>query len=155
MTKGSARFVLGVLSASLLLAGGGCSDGRDSAPVTGKVTLKGQPLEDIYVYFQPVADASSGTTGTKRREPGAGSYGLTDAEGNFTLRFSDTDREGAIVGTHTVRLVDKQAEGPEDADAGVIEAPPSRIPVEFFGRELTFEVKADGENQANFELAGQ
>ena len=155
MARASARFVMGILSASLLLAGGGCSDGRNSARVTGKVTLNGQPVEDIYVYFQPVSDSSSGGPGTKAREPGAGSYGLTDAEGNFTLRFSDTEEEGAIVGTHTVRLVDKRAEGAEDADAGVIEAPPSRIPVEFTRRDLTFEVKADGENQANFEVAGQ
>ena len=139
----------------LLVTVAGCSDGRQAVPVSGKVTLNGEPLEDIRVYFQPQA-TSSGTTGKKGPpEAGPGSYGLTDAEGKFTLRFSDTNDEGAIVGTHTVLLSDKQAEGAEDADAGEIEAPPSRLPPSLARQPLTFEVKSDSENQANFELGSK
>lgn len=139
----------------ILITVAGCSDGRQAVPVSGTITLGGEPLEDIRVYFQPQA-ASSGTTGKKGPpEAGPGSYGLTDAEGKFTLRFSDTNGEGAVVGTHTVLLSDKRAEGAEEADAGEIEAPPSRLPPSLARQPLTFEVKPDGENQANFELGSK
>ena len=77
------------VSLTLLLAVSGCnSSGLVSA--TGKLTYKGQPVPSTLVIFQP-------EDGSRR------STGLTDDNGNFTLRFSRTE-EGVKPGRHTVFL---------------------------------------------------
>ena len=68
---------------------GGSSQGLQ--PVTGKVTLDGQPLAGTTVEFQPSARG------------GSPSYGETDAGGAFKLRFT-IDKEGAMLGDHIVRI---------------------------------------------------
>ena len=58
------------LALALSLAAG-C--GRDGvAPVSGRVTLNGQPLANVHVSFQPIA------AGTDLNS-GGGSYAFTDA----------------------------------------------------------------------------
>jgi hypothetical protein len=88
-----------LLSAAGLLAAlfaSGCSNRPPLAQVTGKVTLNGKPLGNVRVAFHP--DPDKGTTGP-------GSSGVTDAEGNFALKFEDGS-PGAIVGHHRVLLND-------------------------------------------------
>jgi len=74
----------------------GCSRGPALAEVKGRVTMKGKPLGNVRVDFQP--DPDKGTTGP-------GSTGTTDADGNFTLKYAD-GRPGAVVGHHRVILSD-------------------------------------------------
>lgn len=62
--------LLGVLSG----CGGKVDSGPALVPVTGKVILDGKPLVGATVTFNP-------TQGT----PGNGAFGVTDAEGKFTL----------------------------------------------------------------------
>ena len=77
----------------------GCGQpGYEVAPVSGRVTLDGQPMPGVHVSFQPQAGRDN------QLNPGPGSVGVTDAEGRFTLRLSDPDRPGAVVAAHTVRM---------------------------------------------------
>jgi hypothetical protein len=70
----------------------GCnSSGLDLAPVTGVVTLDGQPVADAGLYFTPV-DAKQGPP----------AVGTTDAEGVFSMITAN--QEGAVVGEHRVAV---------------------------------------------------
>ncbi|MDX1969272.1 MAG: hypothetical protein SFV23_18995 [Planctomycetaceae bacterium] len=84
------------LSCGLLLTGLlGCGgDGRPRLiPVSGTVTLDGNPLEGAIVGFQPIADAKE----KFQRPPG----GITDAAGKFVLGTYDKT-DGAPVGKYKV-----------------------------------------------------
>jgi hypothetical protein len=121
----------------------GCNSGPRTAPVSGKVTLDGQPLANARVNFQPMG----GSTVT-----GVGSYGKTDGEGKYTLRLIDDTAAGAIVGKHKVTIVLEQADTDEhDRRKG----PVKNLPPKYnFDSELTFEVKP-GQNTADFPLSSK
>jgi hypothetical protein len=133
------------IAASLLMSTlAGCSErSTPTAAVSGKVTLDGKPLANVSVLFQPVGS---------NRDPGVGSYGITDAQGGFTLKQSGSGRDGAVVGQHAVTLVEK-TDPANDDDAGGIDKPVvSRIPAEYSNGSLRFEVKSGTTNRANFDL---
>lgn len=76
----------------------GCgSDGYVLAPVSGKVTVDGEPAADLRISFEPVATA-------ERKIPGPESIGITDDEGKFTLTTLVDSRRGAVVGKCRVRI---------------------------------------------------
>jgi len=58
--------------------------------VTGTITLDAAPLSEAFVIFSPT---SSGTT----------SYGKTDANGNFEMYFTDSQK-GAWIGLNRVQI---------------------------------------------------
>lgn len=86
MKRHTCCFFLGVI----LLTASGCG-GTGLLQATGRLTHKGRPVPSTYVFFNP---AEAG----KRS-----SSGLTDDDGNFTLRFSRTE-PGVLPGTHTIHL---------------------------------------------------
>ena len=126
-----------------LLAGCG-EDGPALTDVSGTVTLDGKPVPNATVMFVPSA------------EGGSPSYGVTDAQGNYTLMFT-RDKEGAMPGRHTVEITteklskqdieDMRANGEEVAEAEYVEIPSKyREP-----GALSAEVK-DGDNDIDFPL---
>lgn len=87
-------FVLIFASLSPWLAG--CGEGGVSVvPVSGTITLNGQPLEGATVFFTPAADNPTGTPGTDTTGP----------EGNYKLQYSG--RFGVAPGKYKV-LVSKE-----------------------------------------------
>ena len=84
--------VAAVSLAAAFLAGCGES-GPQLVEVEGKVTLGGQPLENIRVEFWPL-------------QHGPQSTALTDAQGHFALSASDGNDKGALPGRHKVVLRD-------------------------------------------------
>lgn len=92
------RFILAVLlcSVSGLVVSQGCgsrSRGNipQTAPVSGTVTLDGQPVDGATVVFVP--------TGT----PAYGAYAVTDSKGHFSLKSSETV-SGAVPGKYLVQV---------------------------------------------------
>ena len=124
----------------------GCGGGESVAPVSGRVTLDGQPAAGVHVGFQPLAVGDN-------KNPGGGSYAITDADGRYTLRLVESDRPGAVVGKHRVEITTRVGVADDLHDTRPKAAnPKAAIPVKF-NREstLTFEVKP-GPNEANFDL---
>jgi hypothetical protein len=81
-----------VTTCSVFLAG--CTGGVKapaSAPVSGTVKLKGQPVEGVQVSFMPKQGAPRAAMGT------------TDARGKYKLTTFSPD-DGAVIGTHTVTI---------------------------------------------------
>jgi hypothetical protein len=116
-------FVLPVLSFA------GCGEtGPELAPVTGRITLDGKPLEKADILFQP--DGS--------KPPSAG---RTDADGRYQLAYK-RGVMGGTVGSNTVQIT---------ISPDVVANPPN-IPARYNTEtELTSEVKSD-QNQFNFDL---
>jgi len=133
------KFLLLVLFCSTLGCG---SDGI--ALVAGRVTLRGQPLADASLTFQPLSTAES-------REPGVGSYGRTDSAGRYTLRRIEDDRPGAQVGKHAVTI----STGQHQSDADGAKLVGEKVPARFRDGSLQFDVPAAGTAAADFEVGGK
>ena len=85
-----------VLLAATALSFVGCGD-ESIAPVSGKVTVDGEPVAGIRLVFSPILKEG-------KSDPGPWSSGLTNEAGEYSLQTRHED-EGAIIGTHTVAFV--------------------------------------------------
>lgn len=125
-----------MLSTFAFLSLGGCGGRSDIGRVSGTITLEGQPLANARVIFQPQA-------------AGSASYGVTDAEGHYTLQYN-ADTEGAMIGRHTVSVSTFMAGDPDADPPGQISE--ERIPAKYNATsELMAEVTA-GDNSIDFAL---
>src|SRR5689334_4174775 len=86
------------LFVSILL---GCSQGPTYVPVSGVVTLNGQPYGKAAVSFQPI--------GTPENPyPGRGSSAYTDENGRFVL--TSDNHNGAVPGKHLIRITTRSGQ---------------------------------------------
>lgn len=123
----------------LFLAGCKNSYQLETAPVRGKITIDGKPLQTGKVRFAP--------------ERGRGATGDIQPDGTYKLTTYSPD-DGAIVGKHRVSI-----EARRDAGKRSVEneepVPPSLIP-EYYADEsksgLEFDVKSGETNKADFSL---
>lgn len=120
--------LLGVLALALA----GCQ--QEVVPVSGRVTVNGQPLAGAVVTFQPRQMRPP------TEKPGAGSVGRTDDQGRFVLRQVSPSRYGAVVGEHAVTIV------PSDAGGG------PALPKDWRDGSRRFVVPPGGTRDANFEI---
>jgi hypothetical protein len=118
-----------------LLAGCGPS-GPPLTEVEGTLTLDGQPVKNAELIFLP--------QNVKPRTP---SYGRTDQNGHFTLKFTAT-KSGAIPATHQVTIDPSSASDVEGKDGG----PRQKIPKKYLQEgAIVVEVK-DGPNNLEIKL---
>jgi hypothetical protein len=121
----------------------GCGERRNLGTVSGRITLDGQPLADAKVNFQPVGDT---------RNPGIGSFGQTNANGEYTLTLIDEKAQGAIVGMHRVMIIKRAGAAKGDQVDDKKPAGKDLVPLEYnLNSTLTFEVKP-GHNIADWNL---
>ena len=121
------------------------------APVSGTVTLDGQPLADATVHFEP-QQSQAGSQAPS-------SFGKTDERGQYHLEIVTTGETGAMIGQHRVTVTVASDEEVADAgDAGDAAAPKERerrIPLRYNrNSDLTFEVPPGGSDSADFALQG-
>jgi hypothetical protein len=121
--------VSGVLLLAVVLAVSGCDSTAidysdlELIPVTGKVTLDDKPLVGARVRF--IGD------------DGSGSEGVTDADGNYRLRY-DSNKMGAKPGKKKVTITTAAVAAMDDPDAP---GEGERIPAKYnSATELTVEV---------------
>jgi hypothetical protein len=133
-----------LVGAAFFLSCVGCGrvDGPQLATVSGTVTLDGKPVPQVNITFVP------------ETQGGSPSFGSTDANGKYTLLFSQ-DRAGAMLGKHRVEI---EAQEPEVGDDGEPIAPAAEvvpIPVKFSQPgALSAEVKS-GNNTIDFPLKSE
>jgi hypothetical protein len=75
---------------ALVVVIAGCGSGVELGGVKGRVTKNGQPQPKMWVEFRPTAG-------------GRPAEGYTNSDGRYELRYTG-EREGALVGTHRVRV---------------------------------------------------
>jgi hypothetical protein len=122
-----------IFSILLLFLFSGCGGGGPQvAPVTGTVTLDGQPLPNAEVMFTPV---DGGRPSTARTVDG----------GQYELLFK-RGQSGAIAGPHTVRIW---------VSHEVVRNPP-KIPARYdSASELRREVKPGEDNVFDFDIQSE
>ena len=131
-----------------VLWGAGCGPPTYKlAPVSGRVTLNGNPLEGAYVSFQPRGERGNDF-------PGPASSGKTDADGRFVLApvgSPQPGREiGALVGRHRVLIRKGQTAAQTGDQSGQYhETLPERYNSESV---LEITVPAGGTDKADFRL---
>ena len=118
---------------------GGCSS--DIVPVSGRVTLDGQPLPSAIVTFQPVRDPSADPP------TATGSVGVTNGEGRYELQLVDPNRRGALVGEHAVTISTAAAPAAEGAPAEG-----ERVSESWRDSSQRFTVPAGGTSTADFDI---
>jgi hypothetical protein len=124
--------------AGLWLAAGCGRTPAGIVPVSGRVTLDGQPLAGAVVTFQPM----------QAGDPGAGgSSGRTDAEGRFVLTLIDPPTPGALAGLHVVTITTATVSN-DDAARPTGE----RVPRAWRDGSQTFEVPPGGTASAELNL---
>jgi hypothetical protein len=87
--------------------------------------------------------------------PGRGSSAYTDENGRFEL--TSTDRDGAVVGKHRVRITTRPdalagEEGVGSPDGAPVNMPKNALPLEWRDPGKEFTVPAGGTDQANFDI---
>jgi hypothetical protein len=107
----------------------GCGkSGAELAPVSGRVNVDGQPMENVDVTFQP-------------DEMRPASYGRTDRDGHYELGYK-RGVQGALLGQHTVRITVERSLVPN----------PPHIAAQFNSQStLRREVNA-GKNEFDFDV---
>jgi len=124
--------------AALAIAFAGCGGGPKGpqlAPVSGVVTLDGQPLPDAHIVFQPSGEKASP------------SIADTGTDGTFQLAFNRAST-GALPGSHTVRITTARIATADDGKETVVE---EKLPERYHAKsELKFDVKPEGNR---FEIA--
>ena len=113
----------------------GCSQSGNVVPVTGTVTIDGQPPVGATVNFTP-------TEGEQRTT----SRGTIREDGRYELRLT-SQQDGALIGKHLVQIrFAPTGDNPQQM----------KIPRQFNKRsELYAEVTSDGDNTFNFELSSK
>ena len=122
----------------LCLFSGGCTKKEVVVPVSGIVTMKGEPLKDCGVLFQRVGG-------------GVGASGVTDAEGKYTMKTVEENRRaGVSPGEYTVYLGWTDPEASLEKTATPI--PPYQVPTKASNGSIKFTVPAAGTDKADFAL---
>jgi len=132
-------FCCGVLvSAASIFCLMGC--GSKTPPtgfVSGVIKLNGQPLEGATVEFTPVS--------------GRGSIAVTDGDGKYVLKYTNTV-DGALIGEHTVRITTGVAASASNESGSASGGKPERVPPAYNSQS---EVKADvkaGNNTFDYDI---
>jgi len=136
LPAGRARLVVGVALAAVFLALAGCGDGGPKiVPVSGTVTIDGQPL--AYGHVQVIPDGW---------RPASGRIG---GDGHFTLTTTVAN-DGCAVGTHPVAVLAGESLTPDTmkwhAPQKYADAKTSGLTVTITGptNDLKIELKSDG-----------
>jgi hypothetical protein len=135
------RFALLCVITALSFAAPGCGRKSNIVPVSGRVTLDGQPLANVALNFAPLTGELDGAYA---------SYGKTDQDGRFTLKLVDDNQSGASAGKNRVTLNESAPGGESDGAAPRVQF---KLPPRARDGTMTFEVPPEGTDAANFEFS--
>ena len=113
-------------------------------PVSGRITINGEPFPNVTILTQPVGESEN---------PGPGSYGLTDEDGRFSLELQiDEGNAGAVPGKCVITLVQKGHSDDPTSDEISREDVRTKIPWDYRNNQVTFDIPEDGTDAMDFDL---
>lgn len=127
------KLFLTLFAVSLVASATGCGPGYSIVPVSGKVTINGEPAAGLKIVFYPKGNEANGGN------PGPFSEATTGEDGSYTLttRYGDP---GAVPGDHRVAI--EMGDGDDGMDQETLDEAKSDMD----------EAKAEGD-KASFEKA--
>ncbi|UUO04452.1 DUF4198 domain-containing protein [Blastopirellula sp. J2-11] len=136
----SGTHACGLIVLALCLTG--CSrDPFACVPVSGTVTLDGEPLSTARVIFSPQGDGKSAIVGPM-------SYCITDDQGRFELA-TPYGESGAVAGSHKISICGEV----RDEENPRVVLKKEYLPARYWqGDTLTFDVPNHGTDEAHFAL---
>jgi hypothetical protein len=139
----AARQIGAALGAAwLLIALPACSSAPPGVvPVSGRVTLDGEPLAGAVVTFQPIGVRLEGGV------EAVGSSGRTNAEGRFVLTLIDPKLPGALAGRHAVTITTAVI-----ADGDAARPSDERVPARWRDGSMSIDVPPQGTTTADVEM---
>ena len=152
---------------AVLFATAGCGRGPfATVPVSGRVTVNGEPAARVTVLFNPMRQEGS-------LKAGPSSMATTDAEGRYQLSVARRDGgRGAVPGKHLVAIQGleqydellkeaknaSKAQGVADDEVPrhvIPDLPSVRIPAKYSRKPLEFIVPPQGSAEAHFDLTSR
>jgi hypothetical protein len=116
------------------------------APVSGVITLNGQPTAGIAVSFEPIASEGVNVVG-----PSAS--GVTGADGRYTLKTLDGESSGAATGKNRVKFCAYINPADIREDGTLKTQPKVKVPARYWSDpKIEFDVPAGGTDKADFQL---
>lgn len=140
--NGRVTKAIGLLAVSMLL---GCGSKYDVVPVSGRITLDDEPLVNASIFTQP--------TNRETKNPGPGSGGLTDENGEFVLEFQTESKLGAIPGDTRITIVENAEQKASNDDTGV--AFKRKVPQEYRDGKVNYTIPEEGTDAMNFDLSSK
>jgi hypothetical protein len=124
-----------------------CGCGSDKvAPVSGLITLNGQPTAGIAVSFEPIATEGNNV-------PGAAASGVTGADGRYTLKTVGGEMTGATTGKNRVKFCAYINPADINEDGSLKTKPKVKVPARYWSDpKIEFDVPAKGTDKADFQL---
>ncbi len=133
-------FVMLLMAACCGCSGGGPDDMPDIAPVSGTLTLDGEPIAFAHIIFSPV-------------DGGQTSEAYSDQSGRYVLVYK-RDIMGAKIGKHKI-IVTTYEEPETTDDMKTVGGVPERFPAKYNQNStLEFEVQ-DGDNTHDLALTSK
>ena len=144
------KLLLSVLLCTVAAVSGCGKAPYELAPVSGVVTLYGEPLANATVSFEPQGSNSDESIA------GPGSVGTTDEDGRYELTTFKQE-SGAVVGNHLVRISTYKSEFEDIKKSDKIKViSVEHVPWHYNrNTSLTFDVPAGGTDDANFVLTAK
>ena len=115
----------------------GCGSSIKSVPVSGRVTLGGQPLADIAINFSPLTGGDNAYA----------AYGKTDKDGRYQLQLVENRQPGATAGKNRVTL--NESTGAPESDGGG-PAVIFKLPPKARDGTITIDIPPTGTDTADF-----
>ncbi|MEM7809855.1 MAG: hypothetical protein AAF532_00045 [Planctomycetota bacterium] len=138
------------MSAAAAIGCNSAPDGLSFAPVSGTIMVNGAPAAGVTVIFSPQPKEDSAVSGATSR-------GVTGPDGRYTLfTTSGTSRQAAVVGTHKVQLIGREAFDEESLKEAT-DTGETVTPFLFSSDQKSvgpFEVAAGGTDAADFSVDG-
>jgi hypothetical protein len=130
----------------LLFAVVGCGWGGKVAPVSGIITLNGQPAAGIAVSFEPLATEGNNV-------PGPSAFGVTGPDGRYTAKTVGGEINGATTGKNRVKFCAYIDPADILEDGSVKTKPKVKVPARYWSDpKIEFDVPANGTSSADFAL---
>ena len=116
------------------------------APVSGVITLNGQPTAGIAVSFEPIATEGNNV-------PGPAASGVTGADGRYTLKTVGGETSGATTGKNRVKFCAYINPADINEDGTLKTKPKVKVPARYWSDpKIEFDVPAKGTDKADFQL---
>jgi len=146
MLKALVKATALIVGTSSIVALVGCGGDGTLAPVSGVVKLNGKPVANVEVLFQPVV-------GDSTKSPGPAAFGVTDAEGRYSVKVVGESKTGATIGKNHVLFSGKAPVEDFSEDGKKRGKPAVSIPARYSNEaKMEIDVPRGGTKSADFEL---